>query len=210
MQKTTILILSLFFSALAHSQTDDGQRFKAGIIAGLNASQILGDESGGYNRLGLTGGLRAITVLTEKTDLIFEILYSQRGSYDKLGSPTCFNGAIDISTKYVEVPVVATFKDWLHEEDGYYRIQVSGGFSYSRLISASAIGTCHDDLTDLFNTNDVSYTLGVEYFSSEHLSFGMRWSRSFNLLYNREKGLPNRNENSLRGFFLSFRGAYIF
>ena len=206
-------LLLIFFTVFICGNVLSQQRFKAGLIAGLNASQILRDDVGGYNRLGIQGGLRAVAVLTNRTDVLFEILYSQRGSYDKIGSPKCYNGPLEISTKYIEVPVMATIKDWFHEEDDYYRIQVSGGFSYGRLISASAIGSCHDDLTDLFNKNDISFTLGAEYFSSKHLSFGMRWSRSINLLYNRKNGeeltIP-RNENSLRGFFLSFRGAYIF
>jgi hypothetical protein len=187
------------------------QRFKAGIIGGLNASQIQRDDVGGYNRLGVQGGLRAVAVVTNRTDLLFEILYSQRGSYDKLGSPKCYNGALEISTKYIEVPVMVTFKDWLDEEDDFYKIQVSGGFSYGRLLSASSIGSCHDGLTDLFNKNDISFTIGAEFFGNEHLTFGVRWSRSINLLYNRKKGEEiNRFESSLRGFFLSFRGGYIF
>ena len=209
---TKSFLLLCFLSFLVCGNAISQQRFKAGLIAGLNASQILGDNSGGYNRLGLQGGMRAVAVITKKTDLLFEILYSQRGSYDKSYNK-CNIIPLEISTKYIEVPVMVAFKDWLKEEDGYYRLQVSGGFSYGRLLNATSIGSCHDDLTDLFNKNDVSFTLGVEYFSNKHLSFGMRWSRSINLLYNHKKGdnLENpRNENSLRGFFLSFRGAYIF
>ena len=206
------LLFSFFFIAIylcCSNEMAAQQRFKAGAIFGLNASQIQLDDVGGYKRLGLQGGLRAITILSEKSDLIFELLYSERGSRESNGSPTCFNGgALNISTKYVEVPVLITFKDWMEED--FYKIQVSGGFSFSRLLSASSEGSCHDDLTDLFKDNDFGVTLGAEYFTNRHLSFGMRWSRSITLLYKREYGLPDRNENSLRGFFLSFRGAYIF
>ncbi len=218
---TCLLLFCLFFNESGLAQQ---QRFKAGIIAGLNASQILGDDSGGYNRLGLQGGLRAITILTPKSDLFFEILYSQRGSREKLGSPLCFNGQIDIVTEYIEVPVMFTFKDWLDEKGDFYKVQVSGGLSYGRLLSASAIGSCHDELTDSFNKNDLSIAFGASFFTNEHLTFGARWSRSLNLLYNREKGpfspinpsdpdsplTTDNNPNSLRGFFLSFRVGYIF
>lgn len=222
---TRLVFLVFIFSSVFSETGLAQQRFKAGLIAGLNASQILRDDVGGYNRLGLQGGLRAITILTPKTDVFFEILYSQRGSYEKLGSPKCFNGALEISTNYIEIPVMYTFKDWLDEEDGFYKVQVSGGFSYGRLLSASSIGSCHDNVTDYFNKNDISVALGASFFVNEHLTFGARWSRSINLLYNREKGplvridpsdpqskeIPNpNNPNSLRGFFLSFRAGYIF
>ena len=84
---------------------------------------------------------------------------------------------------------MTTYKDWLDEEGEFYK-NPSGvvGFSYGRLISASSIGSCHDDLTELFNKNDISFAIGAEYFSTEHLNFGVRWSRSINLLYNRKKG----------------------
>ena len=211
--KRNIFVGLLFFCFffLAIKDTYSQQRFRAGLIAGLNASQIQRDDVGGYNRLGIQAGLRAIAILTDKTDVLFEILYSQRGSHDKNGNPFCYNGPLDISTKYIEVPVMVTFKDWLEEEEGYYHIQVSGGLSYGRLISASSIGSCHDDLTRFFNKNDISFTVGAEYFSSPRFAWGVRWSRSINLLYNRKKGEAiNRFENSLRGYFLSFRIGYIF
>ncbi len=196
------IILTLLVCFLFNHNSSAQQRFKAGLILGLNASQILGDDIGGYNRLGMQGGLRAVTIITEKSDLIFEILYSQRGSRGRAGFST-----LEITTNYIEVPVLYTFKDWL-DESGYYKIQVSGGFSFGRLLTATAIDSVHGEQVDNFNDNDISITMGAEYFASEHFSFGARWSRSLNLLYNKDK--YNESINSLRGFFLSFRGAYIF
>ena len=212
LRKLILFFSLLFFTIIICEEGHAQQRFKAGAILGVNASQILRDDVGGYNRPGMQGGLRAVAILTKKTDLLFEILYSQRGSRGKDGSPKCFQFIpLSIATQYIEVPVMATFKDWLDEEGDFYKIQVSGGFSYGRLLEASAEGSCHDDLTDLFNKNDISFAIGVEYFSNEHLTFGVRWSRSINLLYNRKEGEAiNRFENSLRGFFLSFRAGYIF
>ena len=207
--KSFLFILACLF---LQTNTSAQQRFKAGLIAGLNASQIQNDDVGGYDRLRVQGGLRAIAIFTDRFDLNIELLYSQRGSYAKEGSPRCFNGPLDITANYVEIPVLATIKDWMHEEDGYYRIQASGGFSYGRLISSSSIGSCHDGLEELFNKNDVSFTIGAEYFATKNVTIGFRWSRSLNLLYNRKKGeeMFNRSENSLQGFFLSFRAGYIF
>jgi len=197
----------LFFFLLSIYSISAQQRFKAGLVAGLTASQILGDESGGYNRLGVQGGLRAIAILNEKSDLSFEILYSQRGSKDTKVLP-CGAPSLSISTQYIEVPVLITFKDWLDESEDYYKIQVSGGFSYGRLIAADAMDSCHKAQDQNFNDNDISITLGAEYFTNSHFSFGARWSRSLNLLYNKDNF--DVSKNSLRGFFLSFRGAYIF
>ena len=201
----TLSLLFLFF------QQADAQRFRAGVVGGFNASQILGDNIGGYNKLGLQGGLRAVTVLADRYDVSLELLYSQRGSYSKDGNHICWDGTQNMNLQYVEVPVVFNYKDWLVEGDGgdeYYRVQVSGGFSYGRLINVTSRGSCHDDLVDQFNENDFSFTTGLEYFTRPNFSLGVRWSKSFNLLFKHQDNTLGRN--SLRGFFLSFRGVYMF
>lgn len=209
-KKTILLVLGLCFLCFFGEKTAAQQRFKAGLVFGLNASQIMGDDVGGFHKPGLLGGLRATTMLKDKMDLSFELLYSERGSYDKYGSPFCYNGNLKIGLQYVEVPVVFSYKDWYIEEDDYYKVQASAGLTFSRLIGAKAEGSCHDDVVELFNNNDYGLTAGVEYFASRHFSFGARWSRSFNLLFNKDKHEGQQGRNSLRGYFLSFRGAYTF
>jgi hypothetical protein len=203
-----LLLFAAIFFLLSIQDAKAQRRFKAGFIFGLNASQILGDDVGGYNKLGLQGGLRGTAVLKDKMDLSMELLYSQRGSYQKQGFPGSIAGSLKINLQYVEVPIVFSYKDWLEEEEGYYKVQVSIGLAYSRLLKATANGSKHDDLVDTFSTDDYGFTTGAEYFTSKNFSFGVRWSKSFNFLYNKDKHDPGRN--SLRGFFLSFRSAYIF
>lgn len=202
------VFLSLFFWINAcdvHAQ----QQFRAGIILGMNAAQIDGDDVGGYNKPGVTGGLRVGTALKGKLDMSLEFLYSQRGSFNKYGSPRCNNGSLKIGLQYVELPVTLSIKEWLDEE-GFYKIHASAGVSYGRLISARAEGSCHDDLADLFNINDISAIAGLEYFFNRQFSFGIRWTRSVNLLFNKDNYDGLQGRNSLRGYFLSFRGAYTF
>ena len=209
MRKISTILSLLFLLLLFCENIYAQQRFKAGILIGMNASQIQNDDVGGYHRPGIQAGLRAVTVLDEKYDVSIEMLYSQRGSYNKDGNYKCLNGSLDIALRYIEIPVVFNYKDWLDEEEGYYKLQASGGFSYGRLISADAQGSCHDSVTDDFNKDDISLTIGVEYFTSPKFSLGARWTTSINRLYNSQKsgnpGLP-----SLRGYFLSFRGVYLF
>ncbi len=205
LKKISLAFFLLLCFSLQSIHAQAQQRFKAGLLFGLNASQIRGDESAGYNKLGLHGGLRAVAVLKERMDLSIELLYAQRGSYLKGGISTA--GDLKINLQYAEVPVLFTYKDWLHEEDNYYKIQASGGFSYGRLLSVKAEGSFHDEETEHFNTNDISFTIGAEYFTNRHFSIGARWTTSLNLLYNHKH---NVNLDSLRGYFLSFRGAYIF
>lgn len=202
---TTSVIL-LFCLLIFQGDVAAQQRFKAGLVLGLNASQIKGDDSAGYNRLGLHGGLRAITVLQEKTDVILELLYSQRGSFDN--SFQFVHGNLDIKLSYVEIPLMIAYKDWYREEEDYYKVQLTGGFTFSRLLDATAEGSKHDTEVENFHNNDYGITIGVDFFISKHFAMGGRWNRSINLLYNNSK--HDKYLDSLVGYFLSFRGMYIF
>lgn len=201
---TTYLLLFAFF--LLAQNVVAQQRFKAGLIFGLNASQIRGDEFAGYKKLGLHGGLRATAMLNEKMDLVIEMLYSQRGSFQSL--PLSPAGDMKINLQYAEVPIMVSYKDWYKEEEEYYKVQAVSGFSYGRLIEASAIGSFHDTEVENFNSNDVSIALGADVFLTKHFAIGGRWTRSLNLLFNNKKHNPNLD--ALLGYFLSFRGMYVF
>jgi hypothetical protein len=205
MYRSILFVLMTIFFITTSQNLEAQQRFKAGLTFGLNAAQINGDNTGGYNKLGIVGGLRAITVLTEKSDLSIELLYSQRGSRNDKAEP--INIRIDLN--YIEIPVTYNFKDWYIEDEGYYKVQAVGGLAFSRLLRADvedAFGVTAE-ATDDFNTNDIGIVLGAEFFLSKHWSLSGRWTSSFNLLSDAEN---SPSSNSLRGYFLSFRINYTF
>ena len=203
MMKYLFTIASIFiFSFLVFQENALAQqRFKAGLVFGLNASQIKGDDSAGYNRLRIHGGLRAIAKLQDKTDLLIELLYSQRGSFDN--GEQFFNGDLDINLEYVEIPVMLAYKDWYKEDEDYYKVQVTGGLMFSRLLKATAQGSRHDAQVENFNNNDYGLTIGADFFFNKHFAIGGRWNRSFNLLYNNKK--HDESIPSMIGYFLSLR-----
>lgn len=182
------------------------QRFKAGVIIGLNASQINGDANAGFNKLGLMGGLRAAAILGPKSELGLEILYSQRGSQSDL-IPSSGLLVARIRTSYVEVPVYYTFMDWAVEDLDYYRMHFHAGFSYGRLIEAST--NVDEILTDAFNENDVAFIVGFTYNINENWGAGFRYNRSIIPLFKRSDDNPI-NTNTLWSFFLSFNTCYNF
>lgn len=210
MTQRNILLFSFLFLLIFPFQNIEAQapqRFKAGLVFGLNASQIRGDDTGGYNRLGIVGGLRGITILTDKVDLNLELLYSERGS--KSSNEEQIRGFdVDIKLQYVEVPVMVSYKDWYNEDKDYYKVLASAGLSFSRLLNASSDGlTTHQNVED-FGQNDFNIILGVEFFASPKISFSARWNSSVNLLFDNQKHNPSLN--GLRGYFLTFRANYLF
>jgi hypothetical protein len=191
------------FYSNAHSQ------FSLNGVVGVTASQIRGDDLAGYDKLGITGGLRLSTILKNKADINVELLYSQRGSQSELSRDNSLP-QVKVNLDYVEIPVYISLVDWYIEEDDYYRVQVHGGLSYGRLINSSSIDEVNgslDLLAEAFNKSDFSYLLGATYFASPSLGITARYTRSINNLYDMDPTLFAKN---LKGFFLSFRLEYVF
>jgi hypothetical protein len=208
--------LVIFMLALLPSLMEAQQRFRAGGIVGLTASQIDGDLSAGYNKLGLQAGLRVIGRLTERTDASLEFLFSQRGAQSELIKDKYDAFPFSLTLNYVEVPVQWHFKDWLVEgEDesaNFYRVGVNAGLSYARLISTKV-----DDETSWFNgvvpdylhKNDFSFVLGFNFWANRHLGFTVRYNRSIGFMYNPKKWNPAPASRAWNGHCLYFQTAYL-
>ena len=178
----------------------------------MNASQVDGDQLAGFNKLGLTGGIKVASELQERWDLNIEFLYSQRGSRQDIFQPQ-FDPEIRIDLKYIELPVYISFKDWLYE-DSYYKVSVHGGLSYGRLMSASTFDQFDEDeaeldlLVDEFNKNDLSWLLGASFYFNENLGLTIRYTRYITPLWKAPE--DSSGLFSLRSYFITFRTEYKF
>lgn len=199
------LLLTLVLAANAQEQ-----RFNAGIVAGVTAAQLNGDQSAGYNKVGITGGLRAIIYLNDKWNLNTEILFGQRGSRYPTGINNPTPGLpFNITTTYIDVPVYATIGDWLSSDETYYRINLDMGLAFGRLIGSTTVDTPFDGNNDLFQKNDLYLLAGVRYMVSEHFGLYFRYNRSVIFLFDSRK-TPQLNQPPLLSHFLSLRAEYLF
>ena len=191
----------------------NAQRFGAKAVAGFNMSQIAGDQLAGFDKFGLNAGLSGNAEILPKLHLHVEFLYSQRGS-----RPGIFNSNVDpdlnIDLRYVDLPVYVTYSDWYDEEKDFYKAYLLGGFSYGRLLSATtsdnfnAPGDDLETLVDFFNENDFSWLVGFGFRLGSRIGIQLRYTSSINLLLDAEK--EGLNTFSLRPFFLTLRGEFIF
>ena len=183
------------------------------LVLGANASQISGDQLAGFDKVGLHGGLRGTAELAEKVGLSVDLLYSVRGSRPDIFDDTA-DPDINITLRYLDLPVYLTYADWYDEEKGYHKAFVAGGLAYGRLIEASTFdhyNTGDDNLDVLakeFNQNDFSWLFGFGFRLSHHFIVSARYTRSITLLLNARK--KQLNASSLQPYFLTFRGEYVF
>lgn len=136
-----------------------GQRIKGALIAGMNISQVDGDEIYGFNKVGLNIGAAAILPLGNNFSFTVETLFSQKGAYqskqyeqevtDTAGNVIYnLNGQYNLKLNYLEVPFLIHYTD----RD---IISAGVGFSYGRLVSVKEYE--HDTLNQFTTLNDGPY-----------------------------------------------------
>lgn len=189
------------------------QRFSAAAVGGINASQIDGDQLAGFDKVGLTGGIKAVVNFESVIDLNVEFLFTQRGSKPDLFNPE-YDPDITVTLNYAELPVYLTIGDWWQEEGEYHKVSAHAGVSYGRLISARTFDYFHaneesfDKLVPYFNNSDLSWLVGVSYMMSNKWGLTGRYTRGITPLLSPKK--HNLAIERLLSYYLTFRLEYYF
>jgi Outer membrane protein beta-barrel domain len=191
-------------------------RFRGGLVAGLTASQIDGDRSAGYNKLGFQAGLRAVARLKTRTEASMELLYTQRGSQTEIKRDEFNPNFFSLTLNYIEVPVQWHYKDWLIEGDNdsenYYRVSFNFGFSYARFFSFK-----NDDdnnwlkglVPDYIKKNDVNLLIGATWMLSRQWGMTFRYNRSLLFMYDPRDWNPSPYDRGWNSHFLCFHSFYL-
>ncbi|MCL2246613.1 MAG: PorT family protein [Lentimicrobiaceae bacterium] len=145
-------LLSTFcflLSAVCFLPSASAQRFIGGVAAGMNITQVDGDEVFGYKKVGFNGGPYVKLMLDRKQrfSLTMELLYSQKGAVKKSNSSyveyiakgdTAFIDPLypdydkrfyyNLRTDYLELPLL------FHYDDPRSKVSIGIGFSWARLV----------------------------------------------------------------------------
>jgi hypothetical protein len=206
MNITKVIILGISFLICSH--TIDAQSFFQGsIIAGVNGSQIDGDQLAGYHKFGMSAGIKVEFPLNSILDMGIEFLFSQRGSRSEI-IPNQFNDVQRIHLNYAELPIFIKWNDWWVEKDSYYKFHLHAGLSPARLIS-SQTNFSPSAINGSFSNYDISFLLGGGFSFTKDWTLSARFTRSINRLYSQTD--VNQSEISgLLGYFITVRGEYTF
>ena len=188
-----LIVLILLLPSLAGAQT-----FRASLLAGVNFSQIDGDDLFGYHQAGANAGIRVVAVLNDRWRVGPEILFSQQGARRNTNS-------INISPfdrfrlNTVEVPLMVYYKDW--------RLTAEAGFSYQRMIDYAVTDAIGNDITATTPLNDnlIAFKAGVTFFITENWGANFRWSKHVLDIDPDDAVAP-----TLKGRTISLRAVYTF
>lgn len=199
--RLSISCLIMLMSTVLFSQTG----FKGSAILGFTAAQLGGDSISGFNKLGITAGLKLTYPLSSKFDLNLDLVYVQKGSRESLG----FNKSGQNSTalNYLEIPIYVTINDWYIEKDEYFKVGAFAGLSYGYLFSVSTNNTVLNGKEDLFNKSDLSGRIGCYYSFTKSLTLRIFYTDSFLKVLSSEDLFRT---NALDSFYWTFRMEYNF
>ena len=194
-------IIGLIVLFLMTNNIARGQSFKAAVLAGINSSQVSGDELSGFNKVGLFIGGSAILPVSEKSLVEMELLFIQKGSK----TPTPKNGAANnfykMSLNYLEVPLIYTFLPVKY-------VSVHAGPTFGVLVGSKEEDNAGELTGQIpFQKTELGIDGGLSVYFSEHLSLTMRLSTS--LLPIRKTGantplFESGQYNSGLAFFLQY------
>ncbi len=200
---TIIVIFHLLSILPSKAQTF----FKGGIVAGINASQIDGDQIAGYKKIGISAGLKVEFPISSMFDMGAEFLFSQRGSRSSFVRGQ-FDDIARIHLNYAELPVFIKWNDWWIEEEEYYKFNLHGGLSPGRLISFNT-NFGPNAISGTFSNYDISFFLGGGFSYSKNWTISARFTRSINRLYTQEVS-SGSDIVALLGYFITLRSEYTF
>jgi hypothetical protein len=158
-----ILCLLCFAGAASAQRT-----FKAGLVAGVNATQYDGDTYSGYNKPGFYGGGFVRSAINEKWDWTFELCLSQKGARKTPtdNSPNQYFLVLD----YVEVPVLVRYR--------YKKVLFEGGMGFGVLFRTYEEVGYISIKPRPFHRLEWSSDVGIAYMLSQRLTAGVRHTYS--------------------------------
>lgn len=194
-------IVFLFLSGISFGQGG----FTASIVGGATLSQIDGDMLYGYDKLGMTAGLKVGYDLDSRWMGHIEMLYSQRGSNNNFGiggKKSAF-----IHTDYIEVPVLVNLRDWYVNDANYYRASVHAGVSTAYLFQVKSNITSYENNVDNYNRVDISWVLGASFRLNKSIGITIRYTRALGEL---RKEAPSAISPKGIQYFWTIRSEYNF
>src|SRR5690606_12816075 len=106
-----LYFFAFVFFSFTMATSSYGQSFNAGILAGINDSQVAGDSYSGFNKAGILVGLYSDIDIISKINLQFEINYSQKGSRKKANTDEGDTEYFLLRFDYIDILVMTIVKN---------------------------------------------------------------------------------------------------
>lgn len=160
-----LFLLSLF---VILSGTASAQKFGGGAFAGMSASQIDGDDLGGYNKPGINLGAFTYLPMGAHSRLQMELTFLQKGSREPASDTSFFYLA---RLNYIEVPLIYSYR----LNDFSFEIGPGLDILASRHIENNGIEEAEDDSFRSFSLTAIA---GISWHFSRKMYINFRTNNS--------------------------------
>ena len=169
-----LLLISFLFSLITFSQ-----EFRAGIITGINTSQVSGDNLAGFNKLGIRTG---VFLNTEIDNLIaqIELQYINKGSRELIDEND-FDEGYKFQLNYAEMPMSIKIKT-------YSNVFIELGLSIGHLLSSSEQINGYEENGLEVNKIEYSTHVGIDYLINEKITLNTRIANSISPIRQHNSG----------------------
>jgi len=226
MNSRRLIFLFIFSFSLILSERSFSQHILGAVSAGINLSQVDGDEVYGFKKVGFNGGPSVIIPFgkDKKWSVTLELLFSQLGSRQKSVYPVSntidsaragFYDGYRLSLNYVQIPVIVHFTDKRFLAGGL-------GFQYGQLVGVTEYEDYNDNrgfarstttLQGPYTRADIQALADVRIRIYRGFWFNVRYSYSILPIRTREFVNPFFGNTWLRKQYnnvISLRLVYIF
>lgn len=226
MNSRRLIFLFIFSFSLILSERSFSQHILGAVSAGINLSQVDGDEVYGFKKVGFNGGPSVIIPFgkDKKWSVTLELLFSQQGSRQKSVYPISntidsaragFYDGYRLSLNYVQIPVIVHFTDKRFLAGGL-------GFQYGQLVGVTEYEDYNDNrgfarstttLQGPYTRADIQALADVRIRIYRGFWFNVRYSYSILPIRTREFVNPFFGDTWLRKQYnnvISLRLVYIF
>lgn len=171
-----LVLAAILLQTLSSHSQHHHKLFNAGVIAGLNFSELEGE--GRTNYYGANTGIKGSLRFSKHTQLGLEMLYSQNGEYIRPSYyPPLEYGRINLS--HLEVPLYVEWLIGVFEREKFYDWRIQLGGAYTTLFHHKVYTKEGRNVTDEIiyrDRNGVLLQAGTSYFVSSHFGIHFRSS----------------------------------
>lgn len=157
-------IVSITFLFALFSLVVFPQRFDAGFLLGMAATQVDGDGHGGFDKAGAIAGIWVSSKFKSAGFVRTEFRYIQKGSYAKTSTTTFYRMRLN----YFELPVIVGYR-FNNGFNGF--VGLSPGY-LARANEMDESDTDYSESESRFKKYEFSGLFGVEYNYSERWKIG--------------------------------------
>ncbi len=200
------LICSCLFISITMLRAQTEQHFRASAAAGVNFSQIEGDAQQGYNKIGVSVGVKGAYCFKPNFDMSAELLYNSRGGRPNFKAPpptfSDISPLFKAELNYADIVLAANFHFKPDNSYTFYRQSLQIGISYGRLLSSkitinsnrgdSYNNSLENELQDAIKQDDIGLLVGYTWNVTSRFGIGVKHVFSLRQIYtNPRNGLGN-------------------